>query len=177
MEGEASGRLEVDLKVRPRRGSTKQRRLRVGEVYCEAAGGKGKVRWCCGSTGLFGREWKGHEWDKGKNFLLHKGPSIFDNTVVKKPTQQKPTNGNEGSRDWVGRERAAGRRVELVVEVPRGAEEKAYCRGFLEAKHGLGVGHPAGRQLMQRVKRREDGAVVAVLIWAASAWHLKDRDE
>lgn len=115
--------------------------------------------------------------DKGRSFFAGQGPAIFENTVVKKPTKQALTNENEGSRERVGEERAAGRRVELVVEVARAAEEKAYCRGLLEAEHGLGVGHPAGRQLMQRVKRREDGAVVAVLIWAASAWHLKDRDE
>ena len=91
--------------------------------------------------------------------------------VVKMPTSEI---GNPGD---LGGSAPGGRRVELVVEVARERKDKAYCRRLLEAEHGLGAGHPAGRQLMQMVKRKGDGEVVAVLIWAASAWHLKDRDE
>ena len=46
---------------------------------------------------------------------------------------------------------------------------------FLEEEHFLGAGKEAGDRIGQFVL--ENGAVVAVLIWCASAWHLKKRDE
>jgi hypothetical protein len=65
----------------------------------------------------------------------------------------------------------------LIVKVASSDEEFARCRGALEAEHCLGAGHPAGRQLWQLVSRAADDELVAVVIWAASAWHLKARDE
>lgn len=46
---------------------------------------------------------------------------------------------------------------------------------FLDEEHLLGAGKEAGDRLGQFIL--EDGKVVAVLIWCASAWHLKKRDE
>ena len=46
---------------------------------------------------------------------------------------------------------------------------------FLDEEHLLGAGKEAGDRLGQFII--EDGQVVAVLIWCASAWHLKKRDE
>jgi hypothetical protein len=66
---------------------------------------------------------------------------------------------------------------ELTVRVASSAEEFAQGRAALEAEHGLGAGHPAGRQLWQLVSRAGESELVAVVIWAASAWHLKARDE
>jgi hypothetical protein len=65
----------------------------------------------------------------------------------------------------------------LAVKVADGPEELARCRALLQAEHGLGAGHPAGRQLWQWVSRSGQQEPVAVVIWAASAWHLKKRDE
>ena len=46
---------------------------------------------------------------------------------------------------------------------------------FLDEEHLLGSGKEAGDRIGQFIL--EDGEVVAVLIWCASAWHLKKRDE
>ena len=56
-------------------------------------------------------------------------------------------------------------------------DSKDWCRRQLEREHGLGAGAPAGHQLWQVVCRLEDQQPVALVIWAASALHLKDRDE
>ena len=45
---------------------------------------------------------------------------------------------------------------------------------FLDEEHFLGAGKEAGHRVGQFIL--EDGKVVAVLIWCASAWHLKGRD-
>lgn len=45
---------------------------------------------------------------------------------------------------------------------------------MLGEEHSLGAGREAGDRLCQFLT--EDGRVVAVLIWCAAAWHLKDRD-
>jgi hypothetical protein len=45
---------------------------------------------------------------------------------------------------------------------------------MLDEEHFLGAGREAGDRLCQFVI--EDGRVVAVLIWCAAAWHIKDRD-
>jgi len=63
----------------------------------------------------------------------------------------------------------------LTVKVAKSAEELDWCRAALEEEHTLGAGHPAGHQLWQVVYR--DGEVVGIVVWAASAWHLKGRDE
>jgi len=46
---------------------------------------------------------------------------------------------------------------------------------YLEDEHFLGAGREAGDRIGQFIL--ENGEVVAVLIWCASAWHLKGRDE
>ena len=46
---------------------------------------------------------------------------------------------------------------------------------MLDEEHLLGAGREAGDRLCQLVL--EDGQPVAVLVWCATAWHLKDRDE
>ncbi len=55
-------------------------------------------------------------------------------------------------------------------------EAKAWCQKMLDAEHSLGAGHPAGKQLWQVIKRPGDHAAVAVIVWAASSLHLKERD-
>jgi hypothetical protein len=55
-------------------------------------------------------------------------------------------------------------------------EAKGWCHDMLEAEHSLGAGHPAGKQLWQIIKRPGDEVAVAVVVWAASALHLKERD-
>lgn len=72
--------------------------------------------------------------------------------------------------------------VGLEVRVALGEADLARCRELLESEHGLGAGHPAGRQLWQMAYERDGeepgaGRLVGVLVWAASAWHLADRDE
>lgn len=64
----------------------------------------------------------------------------------------------------------------LRVEVASGQAALAFCTGALEEEHALGAGHAAGRRLWQIVRRTSDDAPVAVLLWAASAFHLRDRD-
>ena len=53
--------------------------------------------------------------------------------------------------------------------------EIALCQEQLGEEHYLGPARTAGDRLFQIV--REEGKPVAVLLWAASAWHLKDRDD
>lgn len=65
----------------------------------------------------------------------------------------------------------------LTVTVASTAEDFAFCRAALEDEHALGAGHPAGCRLWQMVREGgAGGAPVAVLVWAASALHLQDRD-
>ncbi len=45
----------------------------------------------------------------------------------------------------------------------------------MQAEHFLGALRPVGHTLMQFVQQEDQ--VVAVLVWAASAYHLKDRDQ
>jgi hypothetical protein len=49
------------------------------------------------------------------------------------------------------------------------------CQQWLGEEHFLGPAKTAGQRLFQLVY--EDDQPVAVLLWAASAWHLKDRDD
>ena len=53
-------------------------------------------------------------------------------------------------------------------------EDKSAVAGWLEAEHFLGEFKPIGHSLMQII--REDGKPVAVIQWAACAYHLKDRE-
>ena len=54
-------------------------------------------------------------------------------------------------------------------------EDRQLVAGWLEAEHFLGALRPVGHTLMQFVQQEDQ--VVAVLVWAASAYHLKDRDQ
>ena len=62
----------------------------------------------------------------------------------------------------------------LEVTVAHSAEDLAFCKDRLEAEHSLGDTKAAGHRLWQIVWR--DGVPVAVVVWAASALRLKDRD-
>lgn len=73
-------------------------------------------------------------------------------------------------------ERSAGLRLALRVDAALDEHDLAFCTAALGKEHSLGAGHPAGRRLRQIVRRSTDGEPVAVLVWAASALHLKDRD-
>ena len=63
----------------------------------------------------------------------------------------------------------------LEVKVAHSAAEWRQAKAALGQEHGLGAGREAGDRLCQLV--REDGKLVAVLVWCAAAWHLKARDE
>jgi hypothetical protein len=63
----------------------------------------------------------------------------------------------------------------LEVKVAHSAAEWRQAKAALGREHGLGAGHEAGDRLCQLV--RQDGELVAVLVWCAAAWHLKARDE
>jgi hypothetical protein len=62
----------------------------------------------------------------------------------------------------------------LVVTAATGEEQIAQCQQWLGQEHFLGPAKTAGQRLFQIVY--EDQSPVAVLVWAASAWHLKERD-
>jgi Domain of unknown function (DUF4338)/DDE_Tnp_1-associated len=64
----------------------------------------------------------------------------------------------------------------LVVSVALAADEVAFCQRLLDQEHALGAASPAGHRLWQIVRRAHDLEPVAVLLWAAGALHLKDRD-
>lgn len=53
---------------------------------------------------------------------------------------------------------------------------RAWAKQRLNEEHALGAGQPAGKQLWQVVLREDDLQPVALVLWAASALHLKDRD-
>lgn len=64
----------------------------------------------------------------------------------------------------------------LRVDVASSKKEVAWCRRMLATEHSLGAGVAVGNRLWQIVRRSGDDAPVAVLLWAASALHLRDRD-
>ena len=66
-------------------------------------------------------------------------------------------------------------RQRLDVRPALSEAEITQCQQWLGEEHFLGPAKTAGQRLFQAVY--EDDQPVAVLIWAASAWHLKDRDE
>jgi hypothetical protein len=63
----------------------------------------------------------------------------------------------------------------LVVRASSSAEDRQLVAGWLEAEHFLGALQAVGHTLIQFVQ--QENQVVAVLVWAASAYHLKDRDQ
>jgi hypothetical protein len=63
----------------------------------------------------------------------------------------------------------------LEVKVAHSAMDWRKAKEALGREHGLGAGSEAGDRLCQLVM--EEGKLVAVLVWCAAAWHLKDRDE
>src|SRR6266550_1665456 len=63
----------------------------------------------------------------------------------------------------------------LVVRASSSVEDRQLVAGWLEAEHFLGALRAVGHTLMQFVQ--QENQVVAVLVWAASAYHLKDRDQ
>ena len=66
-------------------------------------------------------------------------------------------------------------RPRLDVRPAISEAEIAQCQQWLGQEHFLGPAKTAGQRLFQVIYEGEQP--VAVLIWAASAWHLKDRDE
>ena len=68
-----------------------------------------------------------------------------------------------------------GRARAWQIKVAHSAAEWRQAKAVLGREHGLGAGREAGDRLCQLVK--EDGKLVAVLVWCAAAWHLKARDE
>jgi hypothetical protein len=64
----------------------------------------------------------------------------------------------------------------LTIKVAHSAHEWRQAKEALGREHGLGAGREAGDRMCQLVYD-EDGKLVAVLVWCAGAWHLKDRDE
>ena len=77
--------------------------------------------------------------------------------------------------DDSGGKSETGRVHALQIRVAHSASEWRQAKGALGREHGLGAGREAGDRLCQLVK--EDGKLVAVLVWCAAAWHLKARDE
>ena len=63
---------------------------------------------------------------------------------------------------------------EFTVSAALSPEDKAAAAGWLEAEHFLGSFKPVGHSLIHII--REDGEPVAVIQWAACAYHLKDRE-
>lgn len=63
----------------------------------------------------------------------------------------------------------------LEIKVAHSAHDWRRAKAALGREHGLGAGREAGDRLCQLVL--EEGELVAVLVWCAAAWHLKDRDE
>lgn len=69
----------------------------------------------------------------------------------------------------------AERLGKLEVKGAHSAAEWRQAKAALGREHGLGAGREAGDRLCQLV--REDGRLVAVLVWCAAAWHVQARDE
>lgn len=86
--------------------------------------------------------------------------------IASQPSRQsKPAN--------MGEEGGMGR---LRAEVAATKVDIAWCKKMLGAEHSLGTGTAIGRRIWQIIKRVDDEEPVAVLLWAASALHLRDRD-
>lgn len=68
---------------------------------------------------------------------------------------------------------AGARKLEVRPATAAGDIEQ--CQAWFGEEHYLGPVRAAGDRLHQIVL--EDGRPVAALLWAASAWHLKDRDD
>lgn len=62
----------------------------------------------------------------------------------------------------------------LAVRATTELTDRQQVSQWLEAEHFLGSFKPVGHTLIQMVSQGEE--VVAVLVWAASAYHLKDRE-
>ena len=63
---------------------------------------------------------------------------------------------------------------QIEVQTATTEEQIAKCQKWPGEEHDLGPARTAGQRLFQNVY--EGGEPVAVLAWAASAWHLKDRN-
>ena len=63
---------------------------------------------------------------------------------------------------------------EFTVSTALSPDDKAAAAGWLEAEHFLGSFKPVGHSLIHII--RENGEPVAVIQWAACAYHLKDRE-
>ncbi|MFT6862099.1 MAG: hypothetical protein ACJAVK_000653 [Akkermansiaceae bacterium] len=72
-------------------------------------------------------------------------------------------------------ERTSAKPPALQIAVAQTSTDWEVAHQLLDEEHFLGAGREAGDRLCQFI--REDGQVVAVLIWCAAAWHLKGRDE
>jgi hypothetical protein len=66
---------------------------------------------------------------------------------------------------------------DLVVSAASSDADLAFCQDALLAEHRLGVPQSAGTRLWQIVRHAHNHEPVALLLWAASALHLKHRDE
>jgi hypothetical protein len=65
--------------------------------------------------------------------------------------------------------------AEIRVQAAITEDQITQCQQWLGEEHCLGPARIAGERLFQSVY--EGDKAVAVLAWAASAWHPKDRDE
>ena len=65
---------------------------------------------------------------------------------------------------------------DLRADVASSKKDIAWCKKMLAAEHSLGEGAAVGNRLWQIVRRSHCATPVAVLLWAASALHLRDRD-
>jgi hypothetical protein len=65
-------------------------------------------------------------------------------------------------------------RGSFEIHLARSTADWEIAHAMLDEEHFLGAGREAGDRLCQFVI--EQGEVVAVLIWCAAAWHIKDRD-
>ena len=63
---------------------------------------------------------------------------------------------------------------QLIVHAARELSQRQQISDWLEAEHFLGSFRPVGHTLFQIVE--EAAQPVAILVWAASAYHLKDRE-
>jgi len=62
----------------------------------------------------------------------------------------------------------------LEIHLARSSADWEIAHAMLNEEHFLGAGREAGDRICQFVT--EQGEVLAVLIWCAAAWHIKDRD-
>jgi hypothetical protein len=65
-------------------------------------------------------------------------------------------------------------REPLEIHLAQTTADWKIAHQMLEEEHFLGAGREAGDRLCQLVTQQ--GEIVAVLIWCAAAWHLKNRD-